>query len=373
MSSVVLAARLLLAAVFAVAAVGKLLDLRASRASLVGFGVSKGLASVLGTALPFAELAVAIAIVPQGSARWAAVAALVLLLAFIAGIANALRRGEAPPCNCFGAIHSAPASRTTLARNVALAGAAVVAIGWGPGPMVDTWVSARSAAELVAVGLGIGALVLLALAVPTWVENRRLRHDLAVAEDRLRQIPHGQPVGSLAPDFSLPDGSGGRSTLSSLLTHGRPVMLVWTVAGCGPCEPMLPELRRLQTIAADRMTLVLVGISTVERYEQARTSHGGDLLLVDAVKKDPVLQAELDEVIEVSHAYDVHASPAAVLITVAGTIGSPLVDGRPAIEALLRLTLAGVGKPSGGVPTISGPAGAHPGQQERPPVTSGAR
>src|SRR4051794_6205708 len=109
MDSVVLAARLLLAAVFVVAAVGKFMDLPGSRRSLVGFGVPEGLSNIVGTVLPVAELAVAIALIPRPSAQWGAVGALILLLAFVAGVSNALRKGEAPPCNCFGAIHSEPA------------------------------------------------------------------------------------------------------------------------------------------------------------------------------------------------------------------------------------------------------------------------
>ena len=345
MSSVVLAARLLLAGVFAVAAVGKLADLRGSRASLVGFGLPKGPAAVLGTALPLAELTVAIALVPRPSAIWGAAGALALLIAFAAGIGTALRRGEAPPCNCFGAIHSAPASRTTLARNLALAAVAVVAVGWGPGPAVDTWVSARTAAELVAVGLGIAALALLVLAVPTWRENRRLRRDLAGARERISQIPPGLPVGALAPQFSVPDGHGGTLALSSLVARGRPVVLVFTAAGCGPCEPMLPDLRRLQEIAVDQLTIALVGISTIVRYDRVRERHGGHRMLVDAVEDDPVLKQELDQLVEILHAYDVHDSPAAVLVTPAGTIGSAVVHGRLAIEALIRLTLSGAAFP----------------------------
>ena len=370
MSSVVLAARLLLAAVFATAAAGKFMDLKGSRASLVGFGIPQGPAAVLGVALPVAELAVAIALVPSSSAVWGAVGALVLLTAFVVGIANALRKGETPDCNCFGAIHSAPASRTTLARNVALAGVAVVALAWGPGPAVDAWVGDRTAAELVAVGLGIATLGLLVLAIPTWIENRRLRRELSEARERIGEIPQGLPVGALAPEFSVPDGFGGTIALSSLLARGRPVALVFTVAGCGPCEVLVPELRRLQEIAADRLTLAMVGISTVVRYDRARERHDGDLMLIDAVKEDPGLQEELDQLIEVTHAYEVHDSPSAVLVTSAGTIGSPLVHGRPAIEALLRVALTEA-------PAHPGPAPTEPDRlaelTEAPAITSIAR
>lgn len=341
MDSVVLAARVLLAAIFITAAVGKLLDLKGSRDSLVGFGLPQGLANVLGTLLPFAELAVAIALLARPSATAGGLAALLLLLAFIAGISNALRKGEAPPCNCFGAIHSAPASKTTLARNVALAAVAVIVVGWGSGPAIDSWVGDRTAAELVAVATGIATLALLAIAVPMWLDNRKLRADLESANDRLHRIPPGLRVGSVAPEFSVPDGQGGDLTLSSLLARGKPVVLVFTIAGCGPCEPMIPELRRLQTIAEDRITVALIGIHTIEHYDRLREEAGGELKLIDAVERDPSLKQELDDLTEVAHDYDIHDSPGAVVITPAGSIASTVVAGRPAIDALVRLTLQG--------------------------------
>jgi peroxiredoxin len=340
MDSVVLAARLLLCAVFVVAAVGKLLDLDGSRRSLVGFGLPERAANAFGTALPFAELAVAVLLIPRPTAQWGAVGALILLGAFCAGIGNALRQGEAPDCNCFGAIHSAPASRWTLVRNVALAVIAVVGVAWGPGPAIDAWVSARTAAELVAIVAAIAAIFLLVVAVPMWLENRKLRQQLADADERVSHIPHGLRIGAPAPEFSVPDGQGGRITLSDLLARGKPVAIIFTVAGCGPCEPMIPYLRRLQSIAADRLTVALVGISTVERYDRLREAEPGGLQLREAVAKDPVLKQELDELVEVGEAYQMGHSPGAVIVTSAGTIGSATVDGRRAIEALLRVTLA---------------------------------
>jgi peroxiredoxin/uncharacterized membrane protein YphA (DoxX/SURF4 family) len=340
MDSVVLAARLVLCAVFVVAAIGKLIDLPASRRSLVGFGVPERAATILGTALPFAELAVAIALLFEPTAQWGALGALLLLVAFIAGISHALRQGEAPDCNCFGAIHSEPASAKTLVRNVVLAVIALIAVIWGPGPAIDSWVSDRTAAELVAAITGTLALALLLIGVPMWLENRRLRVDLAKADERLERLPHGLPVGSLAPEFAVPDGKGGTMTLTSLLAPGNPVVLFFAAAGCGPCEPMLPDLRRLQEIAADRVTIGLIGISTIDRYNRVKATHGEETKLVEACKIDPQLDNELNELVEVSHAYDVHHSPSAVIVTPAGTIGSATVDARRAILALIRLALA---------------------------------
>jgi uncharacterized membrane protein YphA (DoxX/SURF4 family) len=54
-----LIARLLLALVFAVAGLAKLLDREGSRRTIVDFGVPSALAAPLGLVLPLAELAVA--------------------------------------------------------------------------------------------------------------------------------------------------------------------------------------------------------------------------------------------------------------------------------------------------------------------------
>src|SRR6476661_2170022 len=162
MSTVVLVLRVVLTAVFVTAAVGKLLDLPGSRQAMRDFGVRGRAADIFGVLLPLAELATAVALLLQPTAQWGALAALLLLLIFTAGIANALRMGIAPDCHCFGQIQSSPAGRGTLARNLVLAAFALVVLIEGPGPAVTTWVGDRSTAELVAIIAGICALALVA-------------------------------------------------------------------------------------------------------------------------------------------------------------------------------------------------------------------
>jgi hypothetical protein len=64
--------------------------------------VPRLLAAPLGVLVPLAELAVAVALLPAATARWAAVGALVLLTVFTMGVVNALLRGREPDCHCFG-------------------------------------------------------------------------------------------------------------------------------------------------------------------------------------------------------------------------------------------------------------------------------
>jgi uncharacterized membrane protein YphA (DoxX/SURF4 family) len=131
MGAALLACRLGLAAVFATAGLAKLADLEGSRSASREFGVPAPIAAAFGTLLPLAELATAAALIPNASARWGALAALVLLLGFIGGISNALARGREPDCHCFGQVHSEPASWKTLARNIGLGGVAAFVLAAG--------------------------------------------------------------------------------------------------------------------------------------------------------------------------------------------------------------------------------------------------
>src|SRR5262249_56730814 len=115
---------------------------------VVGFGVPRNRGAPLGTVLPFLELAIAVALLPTGTARWAAAAAFVLLVAFSVAIAVNLARGRRPECNCFGAVHSAPIGAATLARNAALALVAAWVAVAGPGASAVGWLGRLPTAAL---------------------------------------------------------------------------------------------------------------------------------------------------------------------------------------------------------------------------------
>jgi uncharacterized membrane protein YphA (DoxX/SURF4 family) len=246
MDSFMVGAQLLLAAVFAVAGAAKLFDLPGSRRAIAEFGVPRRLASVAGTLLPFAELAIAVALVLHPSARWGALAAAALLATFSAGITNAMLRGRAPDCHCFGQVHSAPAGRWTLARNITLAVLAVVVVWRGPGPAIDEWVGDRSAAELVAIGLVLAGLAGAALLWRWWSHKRAVRRIIeARPAPSAPPEPEGLPVGTQAPDFALADARGAGETLESLRARGRPVVLVFSDPTCAPSRHLLPLVDRL--------------------------------------------------------------------------------------------------------------------------------
>jgi len=221
MALVLLGTRIGLAAVFATAGFAKLADRAGSQRALADFGVPGRVAGLLGTLLPLAELATATALVPDGSALWGALAALALLLAFSAAIALNLSRGRAPDCHCFGQLQSAPVSWWTVARNLLLA---LVAAGL-------VWRSGPAGILLAAVAAAIGVSVL---------ERRRSRDELPA---------RGLPIGTEAPGFGLPALDGAAVTLGALRERGRPVLLVFSDAHCGPCTALAPDNRSLATRA----------------------------------------------------------------------------------------------------------------------------
>ena len=90
MSAALLCARLFLAAVFGLASLMKLADIRGSRAAVSGFGVPERLASPLGVLLPFAELAIAAALYSMRTAVSPTDGPALLLYAFEAVIIGGL-------------------------------------------------------------------------------------------------------------------------------------------------------------------------------------------------------------------------------------------------------------------------------------------
>ena len=324
MGSFVLGIRVVLAVVFALAGAAKLFDRPGTRRSLSEFGVPGSVVPIAAVLLPLLELATAVALIPPGSARWGGLAALVLLLGFMGGIVNANLRGRAPDCHCFGQLHSAPAGREALVRNGVLAVLAAVVIWQGPGPSIPAWVSARTPAELVAVGAVAMALVVSGIALRLWLERRRLREDLAGARAHIAALPPGcRSAPPRPPLLSLTFTEEFRR--SSHWTGKQPLVLVFVAPGCGPCKKLLPELAQWQATLADRLTVAVISQGTAAE-NRPFAEHGISNLL-------------LQENWEVTRAYRIPGTPAALVVTPDRAIGSSVVGSPWAIEPLIRLAL----------------------------------
>jgi len=310
--------RLLLAAMFATAAIGKLLDLPGSRRAMEDFGLPRGVAAIGGTLLPFLELAIAVALVVTSTARAGAVAALVLLLGFIAGIARLMRQGAAPDCHCFGQLHSEPVGRETLWRNVALAAiSAVVAVGGAGQSLADATGEDVVLLAMTGVACGLGLL-----ALDLWRENRELQTRPAGQAATTRGLPKGARV----PDVALRGIDGDTVKMGSLVGGGVPTALVQVSPTCGPCTTLLPEVVRWRDTLAGRLQILTVSSAPLDASRELAEEHGLPDLLV----------AEKGEIRE---SFRIDPTPSAVLIDGEGRIAAAPAAGAIAIEELIRVGL----------------------------------
>lgn len=343
MDLALLIARLVLAAVFALAAITKLLDRDGSRQAVTAFGVPPALANPISLALPLTELAVVLVLLPSVSGWVGAIGAFLLLLLFIAGISFNLARGETPDCHCFGQLYSEPIGAKTIVRNVVLALVAVFVLvaGYGhPGPDALAWLGNLSGVERLAVALAALAIVAAAaqwwllLHPPLWladrlpllggagmVEKPAPRTDLTPVADDVEVQP-GLPVGSPAPRFRLPGLHGETMTLDSLRAGGRAVILIFVSPSCGPCNALMPDLARWQIEYAGVLRFVLISSGTREDNLAKAQEHG-------------IVELLLQKSFEVGTVYGVSGTPGALIIHPNGTIGSPVAGGADQIRALL--------------------------------------
>lgn len=346
MGVALLVCRLVLAAVFAVAGAAKLADRAGARKAAVDFGAPEAVAGPLAVALPLAELAVSVLLLPAGTARWGALGGLALLAVFSAAIAVALARGRAPDCHCFGQLHSEPAGGKALARNGLLAALAVFVTGAGwsdPGTGALAWIGSLDGAEILA--LVLGTVALLVLAVGGWgllnvmrgygrvlvrldrVERALAGAGLAVdeAEDELPEL--GRVPGTDAPAFSLRNVLGDTVTLDGLLEPGRPLLLFFTSPTCGPCGALMPAVSLWQREHTEALTIALVS--------------GGDEEAIRAdAEQHALVRVLIDEKLAVYGDYEANGTPSAVLVSPDRKIASWVASGTDWIERLVGHAVA---------------------------------
>jgi thiol-disulfide isomerase/thioredoxin/uncharacterized membrane protein YphA (DoxX/SURF4 family) len=351
-SVLLLVSTALIAGVFVVAGFAKLLDPKGSGAATRAFGMPDRLAGVVALVLPVAEIAIAALLLPARTRWLAAIAALVLLLAFCAAIARAMARGEAPECHCFGQLHSAPAGWPTLARNGVFAAVSALLVVSGrddAGPSVVAWTSslggvgwlvlalAVALAATIAIG-GYGVLHVLRSYGHVLVRLERVEgrlRDAGFELDEPDDVPQlGVAPGTEAPAFSLDSLDSGRVDLVTLLEPGLPLLLLFTSPTCGPCTLLMPEVARWQREHEDALTVVLLnhGDEAAARAEAA--AYGLERVLLD---RDGA----------VSEAYEANGTPSAVLVGDDGAIASWLAAGSDWIETLVEQALAGDGHSTG--------------------------
>lgn len=329
----ILVIRLLLAAVFAVAAIAKLFDRSGSRQSMREFGVPAALSPAFATLLPVAELACAVALIRGPWAWWGAIGSLALLTLFIVAIAANLASGRTPDCHCFGKLHSEPVGWATVARNAglaALAGLVVMQGAGNTGPGLVGWLGTLNRTEsaflLVAGALALLGAIQFTMLFQLLAQNGRLMLRVEALEAKTgghteTPVEAGLPVKTEAPAFSLPGLDGIPVTLEALRGLGRPLMLVFSEPGCSACETVLPDVARWQREHQNRLLIVPISRGDLQVNKAKSLRHGLEHMLLQTNR-------------EVSDAYKVQATPSAVLIK-DGLVGSPLAAGADDIRNLV--------------------------------------
>ena len=336
-----LLAELLVAVLFMTAGVAKLFEPSGSTAAMAAFGMPRKLAHAVSIPVAATEVAVGGALLTPLIAWWGAATALVLLLVFASVVAVNLARGHAPDCFCLGRLYSRPASVKTLLGEAAVASVAGFVVSAGPDrASVGVIGLARdlSAAQAQLV-VGVLTMAVLVVFARAWLRSTAaLRADLRRLSQRTTGLEAmlaetGRPVpnpdrtmatpslGSPAPPLTVVDLDGRVRTLATLRDGIRPLLLVFIDPDCAPCAALLPRIGGWQREAADALTVVPVSRGPAAVNRGLATTHR--LVLV-------VLQRDR----EIATAFGAYGTPAAVLISADGTIGSHLALGAVQIQAL---------------------------------------
>ena len=328
--------RLLLVAVFGVAGVAKLFDPAGSEKAFTDFGVPKVLTKPLAYLLPIAELLIAISLLFVEGSWFGAFGAAALFLVFTGGMLYQMAKGNAPDCHCFGQIHSERVGVTSILRNVALLGLAVVLVAAGRYNQGLNLVSSNQ--DVMQFVIGIAALGLLAAVVfflkkiseqQTQIMRRielmeLVARDGGVVEREDAGHPHeGLPIGAHFPDFELPDVNGDVVSLEDVKAETKPVLFVFVSPTCNPCKALVPEFEQWQSDLADKVSLVFVSNG---KPDDNLTKFGGD------TPKQILIQRER----EVAESVKAQWTPTAVLMDRNGRIASHVAAGDSAIRQLVE-------------------------------------
>lgn len=277
MEVVLLLIRLFLTVVFAVAGVGKLLDLDGSEKAVRDFGVNEELAKPLAIFLPAAELLVALALLPISTAWFGAVGATLLLAIFVGAMLWQMAKGNAPDCHCFGAIHSEPVSWKSLIRNGVFAALAIFLVARGARAQGASLTDLKNEMALqlffglAIVGL-LGAVIFYLRKISEQQAQimRRIEILELVSTDDGREVkreaagdPHDSlPIGALVPDFELPDSAGKVTTFEHLMARAKPLLFFFVSPTCNPCAALLPEIEAWQAELKDQVEFIFISSGT---------------------------------------------------------------------------------------------------------------
>ena len=335
MDALLLLIRLTLFAVFALAAIGKFLDLKGAEKAVKDFGTPAEFARFFAIALPFAEIVFAVCFLFVSTAWVGAIGGLILLLSFTGGMIWQMAQGRAPDCHCFGQIHSEPVSRKTLVRNIIFSILALFLIAQGRDNQGISLTDGNTDTMqlvliLLAVALTAAALFYLKKVLDNQTQIlRRLevleiisREGVPLERSDAGHPQDGLPIGSPFPSFELMNSAGKGVKLSDALANRKPAVFFFVSPTCEPCRALLPDMESWEAELGDRLNFVFISGGTAEAN---REKFGG------VFADDIVLQEKR----EIADAVRARWTPTAVFVRPDGTIGSHLAAGDAAIRELI--------------------------------------
>jgi thiol-disulfide isomerase/thioredoxin len=301
MNAVVLAAKLALVLVFAVAAFAKLAERTSFRRTIPLYGVPVALVGAVAIGVPVAELGVAVALIPAELAPWGAIAALLLLAIFTA--AGARARAVEAKCDCFGPLEGLSTGIPPLIRNAALAALA------GLAAVLEATGRAADVPPFAVAGV---AVAVAGLAVWLGVSARK------GGERRAREPTVGAPAPAAV--FRALTGE----TIDLTASPGAPTLLLFWNPSCPPCQYMLPRLKAWENDRPPGSPRLVIASSGSEDENRA------------AGLSSPIVLQGSDEA---RNAFGIPGRPAAVLVDGEGRVASETLLGAPAVLAALGAPL----------------------------------
>ncbi|MEO6654521.1 MAG: redoxin domain-containing protein [Pyrinomonadaceae bacterium] len=328
--------RLILAAVFAVAGMAKLLDHAGSEKAFAEFGVPSAFVRPLAYLLPAAELFIAASLLFIETSWFGAIGATGLFLVFTSGMLYQMAKGNAPDCHCFGQIHSEPVGATSVLRNVAFLVLAIFLFFQGKSNQGLNLINSNQ--DIMQFVIGISVVGLLAAAVfflkriseqQTQIMRRIevmelvARDGNSVERDDVGHPHEGLPIGAQFPSFELPDLGGKVVSLNDLKAGAKPTLFFFVSPSCTPCKSLVPEFEQWQSDLGDKVKIVFVSNGkpgeNIEKF-------GDDLTKQFLIQKDR----------EVADSVRAQWTPTAVFMDAKGRIASNVAAGDTAIRELVE-------------------------------------
>jgi peroxiredoxin/uncharacterized membrane protein YphA (DoxX/SURF4 family) len=332
--------RLILAGIFALAGIGKLLDRDGSRKAIIDFGLPASIAGFLSALLTFAELALAVAFLFVESSWYGAAGSLALLIVFLAGMSYQVFKGRSPDCHCFGAVHSEPVGITGIVRNIVFAVLALLLVLSGRNSQgIDAAGATREGSfmtfilGITIVGLLIAAVVHLRMIGLQQTQIMRRIDALEISglgpaeqtDKRVTAPVDGLPIGAPVEDFSGQDLKENVVSLTSLLAPSKPILFFYVGVDCVPCAALLPEMKTWYRQLAEKVNVVLISEGPAK---QNREKFSGDFPTV-------ILQKSR----EITSAMGIKWTPTAILVNPAGRIASHAAAGDTAVRELVNMII----------------------------------